>query len=135
MENENSTNEPDKPKRRTTKQASKPKVSREAAVEGGGSKKAKFYKTGLTLDERGWLDEAIALDEEERNSIEAELAAARVILKRLMGMEGSESKAVMAAVNIARLMDIRRRLEGKQAHGLVEAVDAVLAELGMGEEK
>lgn len=135
MENENLPNEPEKPKRRTRKEVAQPKVSRELEVEGGGSKKAKFYKTGLTLDERGWLDEAIALDEAERSSIEAELAAARVILKRLMGMEGSESKAVAAAVSIGRILDIRRRLEGKQAHGLIEAVDAVLSELGLGEEK
>jgi len=48
-------------------------------------------------------------------------------------MEGSETKAVAAALSIGRLQEIRRRLEGKQAKGLMQAVDIVLAELGLGE--
>lgn len=103
------------------------------SANGGGYEKGRFYRASLTAEERGWLAEAIALGEEERNSLDAELAAARVVLKRLLGMEGSETKAVAAAVSIGRLQEMRRRLEGKQARGLMEAVDRVLTELGLGE--
>jgi len=97
------------------------------------NKQGRFYRSTLTAEEREWLDEAIALTAGEQNGLEEELAAARVILKRLVGMEGNEAKAVAAALSIGRLQEIRRRLGGKQANGLVAAVDAVLAELGLGE--
>jgi hypothetical protein len=104
-----------------------------AAVAERERRAGRFYRSSLTSEERGWLDEAIALAEDERNGLDAELAAARVLLKRLLGMEGSETKAVAAALSIGRLQEIRRRLEGKQAKGLMQAVDIVLAELGLGE--
>lgn len=103
------------------------------ALQRKGLKRGRFYRSVLTAEEREWLDDAITLADAERNGLDAELAAARVILKRLLGMEGNEAKAVSAALSIGRLQEIRRRLGGKQANSLVAAVDAVLAELGLGE--
>ena len=113
-------------------EAIQPKPGRSDTGQGQG-KKGRFYRTALTSEERDWLDEAITLSDSERNSLEEELALARVILRRLAGMEGGESKAVSAVLSIARLQEIRRRLEGKQANTLVAAVDAILGELGLGE--
>ena len=94
---------------------------------GSGGGKGNIYERLLTEEEQLWLEEVMGSGQA---GIEQELAAARLVLARLLAREGKEMDASRAALNVAKLEQIRRQLSGKRAEGLVAAVDAVLRELG-----
>ena len=66
--------------------------------------------------------------------LSSEIEALRVLLLRNFREDNREQ--VIATVNaLVRAEVARHRLSGKQADGLLKAIDAVLAELGVGEAK
>jgi hypothetical protein len=98
-----------------------------------GKTRAKgFYDGALTGQEKSWLAEALELDDEQKANLDGEIAAARVVVKRLLMDEEGGLKAAQATLIVAKLQETKHRLEGKQAENLLEAVNTVLEELGFG---
>jgi hypothetical protein len=65
-------------------------------------------------------------------SLDEEITAARVAVSRALSADDSKG-ITRSALAVARLMQIKRQLAGEQATGVVEAINSILIEFGLGE--
>ncbi|MDP9379481.1 MAG: hypothetical protein M3Q29_04895 [Chloroflexota bacterium] len=73
----------------------------------------------------------------ERDSVDAEIDAARVALMRLLASSQAEERpelVIQAVEAVVRSMRVRRQISGGSSRNIIEAADAILGELGLGGE-
>lgn len=85
-----------------------------------------LYSRYLTEAERALLN---ATDNEAAAGLDEEIVILRVQIARALAAGADPTKTVLA---VARLKQIQRQLEGEGATGIVEAVNQILSELGLG---
>jgi hypothetical protein len=76
----------------------------------------------------------------EEGSLQQEIGALRVVLQRVIAMDGLDGDPTKTAATVARLVDslvravkMQRALEGELADDLAGALTTVLIELGLGD--
>ncbi len=89
-----------------------------------------LYAKYLTEEERAFLEEAA--NDQGKKSLEEEICIARLTVKRLLAAHDdiATSKALLV---VGQLKRMAHQIGGEQATGLLEGINAVLAELGLGE--
>lgn len=85
-----------------------------------------LYSRYLTDEERALLS---ATENEASAGLDEEIAMLRIQISRALAAGADPTKSILA---VGRLKQIQRQLEGEGATGIVEAVNQILSELGLG---
>ncbi len=93
--------------------------------------KSGLYSRLLSKEEQVFLDK-VAEIMRGSNSLDEEIAVTRLALARALQSEKPEV-ITRTALAVGRLYQMKHQLEGEQATGIVEAMNEILRELGLGE--
>ncbi|NWJ97056.1 MAG: hypothetical protein HXX20_14830 [Chloroflexi bacterium] len=92
-----------------------------------------IYAKYLTEAEQAFLQQAEMAETGERAaSLDEEIQVVRLVVLRALQSD-KPGDVTRAALAVAKLKQMKQQMAGDQATGIVEALDQVLTELGLGE--
>jgi hypothetical protein len=92
-----------------------------------------IYTKYLTEVEQAFLQQAATAEADGRAiSLDEEIQVARLAVFRALQLD-KPAEVTRATLAVAKLKQMQRQLAGDQATGIVEAINQILTELGLGE--
>jgi hypothetical protein len=99
-----------------------------APIQNSNARKHGLYSKYLSKEEQLLLNQSAG--RAASADLEEEIEALRIHLARQLKSDGDPVRSALA---IARLKQVQRQLTQEQATGIVEAINSILTELGLGE--